>query len=234
MKDPIIEARREFLVGEIERLLEMSADRRSSSSPLRRLLDSLYEQLVALDSLASQARLVEAQHQVASAQRESAEAQRQATTQAERDRRGRENRAFWSRRFLTYLAVAHGAGAFAAITSLLRSPPPVASNYQVFGVISCFGMGLVVAGTIPMIITAYGGVNHERYQAARVSVWLAIASSIALIAGIVLTTQVALTTFDHNRLDRNEPAAGADPLARGIHVDESAPAEPGTSLPPRF
>ena len=124
-------------------------------------------ELLQIEAILAQMQTADAQRALAAAQREVASAQTEDTKAREQERSEREGEAFWLRRFVTSLALAHGAGTFGAITALLRPDPPEAKWWQVFGTLGCFLLGLVIAGTLPLWLAA----KTRRRQEAQGRVW---------------------------------------------------------------
>ncbi len=201
MQDELIKNRR----AELVRKLSLHRARKHHVLPdegtLRVRYESTFDRLIALDGLEAQARLARSQERLAEAQHEAAEAQSAETKRLERNRHERETQAFWSRRFLTNLTVAHAAGAFASITALLRTPPPVATLGQVTWVLCSFVGGLALMGALPLAhaipISDYGEEKYFGFTLSGIISAVAAAVSTTLLAvGVMLTIKVALQTFD--------------------------------------
>ncbi|WP_312686579.1 hypothetical protein [Brevundimonas nasdae] len=207
MTDPITAARRDYLLEQISNFEAAQYHLRSHSSAGRRTVDALYEELHALDSVATQARLVEAQDRVAEAQREATAVQRSELARQEEARSENEANTFWSRRYLTSLSVAHGAGAFAAISAMLRSPTPIATDLQLERIVLSFGFGLLTSGLTPLAhIFAPKGPKFYKTREHIIAVFAA-ASTLAFLLGVWTTLDVARATYADNSSHRIEASS---------------------------
>lgn len=200
LEDPY-EGRRQQLVKELEDHRKGGWDKANLGQEVRRRYEATMKSLTDLDGVQTQQALLNSQAQLIEAQRDAASAQRAETERLERNRHERETQAFWSRRFLTNLTVAHAAGAFASITALLRTPPPVATLGQVTWVLCSFVGGLALMGALPLAhaipISDYGEEKYFGFTLSGIISAVAAAVSTMLLAvGVMLTIKVALQTFD--------------------------------------
>jgi hypothetical protein len=217
MKDDLIADRRSELVAKLEKHRAGGDHTRPDESVFRIRYEAAFDRLIALDALEAQALLARSQERLALSQTAAAEAQVAETKRLEQVRSLSDNQNFWFRRFLTSLTVAHGAGAFAALTAMMRTPPPVATPQQVENILWCFLTGLLFMGSLPII---YALVNPENPDPKRLKntapvAWLfASLSTLLLAGGILIVIQVALATYDQNDLAKVQAkAAAAEPKA---------------------
>lgn len=199
-KDPY-EGRRQQLINELDDHRKGGWDKADLGQEVRRRYEATMKSLTDLDGVQTQQALLNSQAQLIEAQQDAASAQRAETERLERNRHERETQAFWSRRFLTNLTVAHAAGAFASITALLRTPPPVATLGQVTWVLCSFVGGLALMGALPLAhaipMPDYGNKKCFGFTPSGIiSALVAAVSTTLLAVGVMLTIKVALQTFD--------------------------------------
>lgn len=210
MQDDLIARRRDELVAKLEMQRAQRHHVLPDEGALRVRYENTFDRLIALDALEAQARLARSQEQLAASQHEAAEAQVAETKRLEKARSLSDNQNFWFRRFLTSLTVAHGAGAFAALTSLMRTPPPVATPHQSNTVLWCFLSGLFLMGSLPI---AYALIDPEKPDPVRVKnstpvAWMfAGVSTLLLALGIFTVLQVAIATYHRNTSPQGQPVA---------------------------
>jgi heme/copper-type cytochrome/quinol oxidase subunit 3 len=212
MEESFVRLRREELIAKLANHYDQDHHKNHDEDVFRRRFDLAFDRLIAIETLEAQARLARSQEQLATAQHEVAEAQAAETKRLEQVRSLSDNQNFWFRRFLTSLTVAHGAGAFAALTAMMRTPPPVATPQQVENILWCFLTGLLFMGSLPII---YALVNPENPDPKRLKntapvAWLfAGLSTLLLACGILIVIQVALATYDQNDLANAQAKAAA-------------------------
>lgn len=203
----IYEARRRQLLSEIDQIQQQANFAGQIFPAAASNLARLYSELMTLDQLVVQRRLAAAQEDLAAATRQSTAAQLAETARIAGEGSEREEVSYWMRRFFTYLAVAHGAGAFATISALLSTPPPVASMSDVTRAMVCFGGGLLISGLIPIVHVMLR--SSKSAQAALLA--LMYLSAILVLTGVLTTVSVAVTTYQKNVADptAHVPAAPA-------------------------
>lgn len=219
MKDELISSRRSELVAKIKKHREAGDHIKYDESPLRVRYEAAFDRLIAIDGLEAQAQLARSQESLADSQREVAEAQAAETKRLEDARTLSDNHSFWFRRFLTSLTVAHGAGAFAALTSMMRTPPPVATQAQSGLILGCFLIGLLFMGSLPMIYAVVDpkNPNETRIKNNTPIAWaFASISTALLLIGVLAVIKVAHATYEHN-------AAKTDPLI-ATNLNDARPA----------
>lgn len=219
MEEHFVRLRREELIKKLSHHYDQNHHKGHDEDVFRRRFDTAYDRLIAIETLEAQARLARSQESLADSQREVAEAQAAETKRLEDARTLSDNHSFWFRRFLTSLTVAHGAGAFAALTSMMRTPPPVATQAQSDLILSCFLIGLLFMGSLPMIYAVVDpkNPNETRIKNNTPIAWaFASISTALLLIGVLAVIKVAHATYEHN-------AAKTDPLIE-TNLNDARPA----------
>jgi len=227
----LLNERREALRPKLARARELVDGEISPSTEPYRDAQRIIEEALEIESILAQMQTTDAQNAVArgqellaSAQREATDAQLRATASSERDRAWSEGQAFWLRRFFTSVAVANGAGAFASVTALLRPDPPEVGIGQAQLIISCFGLGLVIAGLLPLLLAARPTIDFTKRPwplSQTVTVSGTAASTLLLLIGCVMVVQVAFATLQTNKA---QLAAAAAPAAHSQAQPSRQPA----------
>lgn len=209
--------RRAQLVEELEGFRKAGWDRAGLDQESRRRYETTMKSLTDLDAVQAQKALLKSQSDLIEAQRASAAAQHAETTRLEEIRGRSDEQSYWFRRFLTSLTVAHGVGLATSINGLMKQPSPVVSSEGAIAILLCFGLGLILMGTLPI---ALAGIDprqpDERKDRNRLQTAYVISAvcSFALALGVAGVGKIAFDTHASLRL-----AAAAAPA-------------PGTSPPP--
>jgi hypothetical protein len=201
MEDEVHVDRRKWLIDRIQKF-----EGGSKSAYAREELRAAIDQLIAIDSLEAQSRLARSQESLAFAQQAAADAQIAETARRESSRSMTEEQAFWTRRFLTSVTVALGAGAFATVTALLRTPPPNATSVQVYWALMFFLGGTAFMGLAPMIMAAFTAGLSDTGQTRHPKFYFWLQAGIAavgaglLVGGVACVVTIAQQTFQASRL----------------------------------
>jgi hypothetical protein len=193
---------------------------------------SWIEEIHQIEAILAQMQTADAQRALADAQHEVARAQRDATASSEADRAWNEGRAFWLRRFITSLAVAHGGAAFATISFLLRPEAPAASATQLATILVAFLGGLVTTGLTPLLL-AWKPKEKEGDRLSSLvqgAAWTSIITAALLFAiGTKTVVEVGIGTFLRSQSQAASATATRAPSTTGPPA--TGPAQPAIKRP---
>ncbi len=158
-------------------------------------------ELRAIEATLATMQLADAQMGVAAAQREIAAAQRAANDQADTARSVKEEESFWSRRYLTTLAVANAGGLFAFLAFLTRADAPLVPWWMVTSAFGAFLLGSVYGGTYPLQrLLLLKPRAHGKVVRLAVTFWVPFAMTVCFALALCVVTAGAFTVYDA-RLD---------------------------------
>jgi hypothetical protein len=99
----------------------------------------------------AQDRATEAQTAATDEQRRANAAAEKANSDAEKAKGKSEEINFWSRRFLTNVAIANGAGFVAVLSFMVKPDSPIIEATDIWSAMELFGMGTALAASVPIL-----------------------------------------------------------------------------------